>query len=217
MSSPIGHALAGIALAWGADLVPGIRSWRTAPSSASWYERAGAGLTLTCAVLAAAPDLDLFFGRFHRTMTHSLISLAVVAGAAGLVAGRARLPRLARGAMPRIVIMCVGDASSARLAHRRSIHAAWHSALVAVRRQMVHFRVGHLPGERTSPTLQRGDHEKKRGGHRPGRRHPGTDRRCAVASTGKSPGRTSVRADRPRPFDGVADTDGTSGRQTLPA
>ena len=108
MSSPIGHALAGIALAWGADLVPGIRSWRTAPSSASWYERAGAGLTLTCAVLAAAPDLDLFFGRFHRTMTHSLISLAVVAGAAGLVAGRARLPRLARGAMPRIVIMCAG-------------------------------------------------------------------------------------------------------------
>ena len=117
MSSPIGHALAGIALAWGADLVPGIRSWRTAPSSASWYERAGAGLTLTCAVLAAAPDLDLFFGRFHRTMTHSLISVAVVAvvaGAAGLVAGRVRPPRLARGArgargaMTRIVIMCAG-------------------------------------------------------------------------------------------------------------
>ena len=108
MSSPIGHALAGIALAWGADLVPGIRSWRTAPSSASWYERAGAGLTLTCAVLAAAPDLDLFFGRFHRTMTHSLISLAVVAGAAGLVAGRARLPRGGREVMTRIVIMCAG-------------------------------------------------------------------------------------------------------------
>ena len=108
MSSPIGHALAGIALAWGADLVPGIRSWRTAPSSASWYERAGAGLTLTCAVLAAAPDLDLFFGRFHRTMTHSLISVAVVGGAAWLVAGRVGLPRGARGAMPRIVIMCAG-------------------------------------------------------------------------------------------------------------
>ncbi|MDO8795280.1 MAG: metal-dependent hydrolase [Vicinamibacterales bacterium] len=108
MASPIGHALAGIAVAWGADLVPGIRSWRTAPSSASWYERAGAGLTLTCAVLAAAPDLDLFFGRFHRTVTHSLISVAVVAGVAALVAARARLPRLARGAMTRIVIMCAG-------------------------------------------------------------------------------------------------------------
>jgi membrane-bound metal-dependent hydrolase YbcI (DUF457 family) len=100
MASPIGHALAGIAVAWGADLVPGNRAWRLAPPSASWYARAGNGLTFACAVLAAAPDLDLFFGRFHRTMTHSFISVAVVAAVAGLVAARARLP------VKRIVIMC---------------------------------------------------------------------------------------------------------------
>jgi inner membrane protein len=100
MASPIGHALAGIAVAWGADLVPGKRAWRIAPPFASWYKRAGNGLTLACAVLAAAPDLDLPFGRFHRTATHSLISVLVVAGAAGLVAARARLP------VRRVVIMC---------------------------------------------------------------------------------------------------------------
>jgi membrane-bound metal-dependent hydrolase YbcI (DUF457 family) len=100
MASPIGHALAGIAVAWGADLVPGNRARRIAPPSASWYERAGNGLTLACAVLAAAPDLDLPFGRFHRTVTHSLISVVVVSGVAGLVAARARLP------VKRIAIMC---------------------------------------------------------------------------------------------------------------
>jgi membrane-bound metal-dependent hydrolase YbcI (DUF457 family) len=100
MASPIGHALAGIAVAWGADLVPGNRAWRIAPPSASWYERAGNGLTLACALLAGAPDLDLLFGRFHRTMTHSFVSVAVVAAVAGLVAARARLP------VRRVVIMC---------------------------------------------------------------------------------------------------------------
>ena len=102
MASPIGHALAGLAVAWGADLVPGNRAWRFAPPSASWYERAGNGLTLACAVLAAAPDLDLPFGRFHRTVTHSLVSVIAVAAVAGLTAARARLP------LRRLVIMCAG-------------------------------------------------------------------------------------------------------------
>ena len=53
MASPIGHALAGVAVAWGVDLLPGNRAWRIAPPSASGYERAGKGLTLACAVLAA--------------------------------------------------------------------------------------------------------------------------------------------------------------------
>jgi len=102
MASPIGHALAGLAVAWGADLVPGNRAWRFAPPSASWYERAGNGLTLACAVLAAAPDLDLPFGRVHRTVTHSLVSVIAVAAVAGLTAARARLP------VRRLVIMCAG-------------------------------------------------------------------------------------------------------------
>src|SRR5579862_4431177 len=102
MASPIGHALAGLAVAWGADLVPGNRAWRTAPPDASWYKRAGNGLTLACAMLAAAPDLDLLFGRFHRTITHTLVSVAVVAGVAGAVAARAKRP------VARMVVMCAG-------------------------------------------------------------------------------------------------------------
>ena len=103
MASPIGHALAGIAVAWGADIVPGNRAWRIAPASASWYERAGNGLTLACAALAAAPDLDLLFGRFHRTMTHSILSVAAVAAIAALIVTRTRVSPSAR---TRIVIMC---------------------------------------------------------------------------------------------------------------
>src|SRR5258706_15440046 len=81
MPSPFGHSLAGLAVAWAADLLPGDRAWRAAPASASWYRRAGNGLTTACAVLAMAPDLDLAFTR-HRTYTHSVGAVVIV----GLVA-----------------------------------------------------------------------------------------------------------------------------------
>jgi membrane-bound metal-dependent hydrolase YbcI (DUF457 family) len=102
MPSPIGHALAGIAVAWGADLFPGNRGWRTVPTTASWYARAGNGLTLACAALAVAPDLDLLFGGSHRSVTHSFVSIAVVALIAILGAVRARLP------VARVAWMCAG-------------------------------------------------------------------------------------------------------------
>ena len=81
MPSPFGHALAGLAVAWAADLLPGDRAWRAAPTTASWYRRAGNGLTAACAVLATAPDLDLAFTR-HRTYTHSVGAVLLV----GLIA-----------------------------------------------------------------------------------------------------------------------------------
>ena len=81
MPSPFGHSLAGLAVAWAADLLPGERAWRAAPATASWYRRAGNGLTAACAVLAMAPDLDLAFTR-HRTYTHSVGAVVVV----GLIA-----------------------------------------------------------------------------------------------------------------------------------
>jgi len=99
MPSPIGHALAGVAVAWAADLVPGDRAWRLAPGTASWRERAGNGLTLLCAGLAAAPDLDLAFVA-HRTMTHSLVAVAFVAVVAAIVAASTGRP------VVRITLMC---------------------------------------------------------------------------------------------------------------
>jgi len=96
MPSPIGHALAGIAAAWTADLVPGCRAWRTASRAASWYARAGNGLTIACAVLAVLPDIDLvmlpFKPEVHRTVTHSLGAILFVGIAAAFIARRARRP-----------------------------------------------------------------------------------------------------------------------------
>jgi len=99
MPSPIGHALAGLAAVWIADLVPGDRDWRTAPPSASWYKRAGNGLTLACAVLSASPDLDLLVAR-HRTVTHSVAAVAFVAIFAAAMAARAGRP------IARVAAMC---------------------------------------------------------------------------------------------------------------
>ncbi len=99
MPSPIGHALAGLAAVWIADLVPGDRDWRTAPPSASWYKRAGNGLTLACAVLSASPDLDLLVAR-HRTVTHSVAAVAFVAIFAAAMAARAGRP------VARVAAMC---------------------------------------------------------------------------------------------------------------
>ena len=99
MPSPIGHALAGIAVAWTADLLPGDRTWRTAPETAPWYRRAGDGLTLLCAGLGAAPDLDLAFVT-HRTVTHSIGAVLLVGLVAAALAANARRP------IARVALMC---------------------------------------------------------------------------------------------------------------
>jgi membrane-bound metal-dependent hydrolase YbcI (DUF457 family) len=106
MPSPFGHSLAGLAVAWAADLVPGDRAWRAAPASASWYRRAGNGLSVACALLAMTPDLDLALAR-HRTYTHSVGAVAVV-GLLGAVAGYVLVPRHA----VRIGITCAAAYAS---------------------------------------------------------------------------------------------------------
>ena len=99
MPSPIGHALAGIAVAWTADLIPGDRAWRTVPDTATWYQRAGGGLTVLCAGLGAAPDLDLAFVA-HRTVTHSVFAMLFVGLFAAALAATAGRP------VARISLMC---------------------------------------------------------------------------------------------------------------
>jgi membrane-bound metal-dependent hydrolase YbcI (DUF457 family) len=99
MPTSIGHALAGVAAAWGADLVPGDRAWRTAPPAAPWHQRAGNGLTLTCAVLAAIPDADLLL-RSHRTYSHSIGAVIAVGIAAAVFASFSKRP------VARVALMC---------------------------------------------------------------------------------------------------------------
>jgi membrane-bound metal-dependent hydrolase YbcI (DUF457 family) len=99
MPSPIGHALAGIATVWVVDLVPGNRAWRSVPGSSPWYQRAGGGLSLLCAGLGAAPDLDLATAT-HRTATHSFTAVLCVGAVAAAVAAKTDRPAV------RIAIMC---------------------------------------------------------------------------------------------------------------
>jgi membrane-bound metal-dependent hydrolase YbcI (DUF457 family) len=99
MPSPIGHALAGIAVAWTADLLPGDRAWRTVPDTNTWYQRAGGGLTVACAGLGAAPDLDLAFAA-HRTVTHSIGAVFLVGLIAAALAANAQRP------VARVALMC---------------------------------------------------------------------------------------------------------------
>jgi membrane-bound metal-dependent hydrolase YbcI (DUF457 family) len=98
MPTSIGHALAGAAAAWGADLVPGRRAWRTAPPTASWYRRAGNGLTLVCVVLAAVPDADLLF-HIHRTFSHSIGAMMLVGVLAAAIAALTNRPVMRIGSM----------------------------------------------------------------------------------------------------------------------
>ena len=67
MPSPIGHALAGAAIAW---------SFRGRVSAAGWQ------LPVACAVGAVLPDVDLLYMPTHRTATHSIpvaVLLTIVA------------------------------------------------------------------------------------------------------------------------------------------
>jgi membrane-bound metal-dependent hydrolase YbcI (DUF457 family) len=115
MPTSIGHALAGAAAAWTADLVPGDRAWRTAPASASWYRRAGNGLTLACAVLAALPDIDLLF-HAHRTYTHSIGAVIVVGLIAAAVAAIADRP------VARVSLMCAAAIGTHVLLDYLAVH-----------------------------------------------------------------------------------------------
>jgi membrane-bound metal-dependent hydrolase YbcI (DUF457 family) len=75
MPSPIGHALAGVAIAWA------VQPPRPNPRSA-WK------LAAVCAGLAMLPDIDLVYLPIHRTATHSIPVGIVVTIIAVAVTGR---------------------------------------------------------------------------------------------------------------------------------
>jgi hypothetical protein len=73
MPSPIGHALAGLAVAWAADGLPPRATVGRADGLHSEY---------FCVALAVLPDADLLLPIAHRTATHSVAValLMIVAG-----------------------------------------------------------------------------------------------------------------------------------------
>jgi membrane-bound metal-dependent hydrolase YbcI (DUF457 family) len=64
MPSPIGHALAGVSVAWAGDAID--------------RRRSSLRLVAICAVLATIADLDLLLPRYHRSITHSLFAVVFV-------------------------------------------------------------------------------------------------------------------------------------------
>lgn len=81
MPSPIGHALAGVAVAWGADLADGRRS--------------SPRLVTACAAVAMLPDADLLLPGMHRTATHSITAACLTFIIAALVTGEVTRWRIA--------------------------------------------------------------------------------------------------------------------------
>src|ERR1700738_2286844 len=79
MPSPIGHALAGVAVAWSAEQRPG---------SAGLKRPLPLGVTLSCMALAVLPDADLLYMPIHRTMTHSIGATILVTIVAIAVTGK---------------------------------------------------------------------------------------------------------------------------------
>ena len=90
MPSTIGHAVSGVVVAWTADLISGGHTGPP-PQRDSWYRRTGDGLAITCAVIAAVPDVDLLF-HAHRTYTHSIGAVAITAAIAAVAAAVRGLP-----------------------------------------------------------------------------------------------------------------------------
>ena len=81
MPSPIGHAIAGVAIAWSTEALH--------PDSCAKH---GPTLALACAAAAMAPDLDLLLPFQHRTATHSVLTLAAGTILAIAVTGKVRPP-----------------------------------------------------------------------------------------------------------------------------
>lgn len=74
MPSPVGHALAGVAIVCGADIAT--------------HRRSSGRLMAAAAGLAMLPDLDLVLPGTHRTATHSLAAACLTFIVAALVTGQ---------------------------------------------------------------------------------------------------------------------------------
>ena len=78
MPTPLGHALAGLTIAWTSEAA---RRVPISPRTRTALIVAGAGF-------AIAPDLDLIYPPIHRMMSHSITALVIATACAAIVAHR---------------------------------------------------------------------------------------------------------------------------------
>jgi membrane-bound metal-dependent hydrolase YbcI (DUF457 family) len=109
MPTPIGHSLAGIAVALAGQRGRRLRHFRGFLASPT---------TVLCVALATLPDVDLLFPRFHRTATHSVTAtIAVAIIAAALTARPPSGASITNGALRRIAWSAVVMCAAAHLSH----------------------------------------------------------------------------------------------------
>jgi membrane-bound metal-dependent hydrolase YbcI (DUF457 family) len=140
MPSPIGHALAGVAVAWSAEQMPG---------SAGLKRPLPLGVTLSCVALAVLPDADLLYMPTHRTVTHSIGATILVTILAIAVTGKVtRLstlrrapgrPEPARGAL------------SGRGSTHSGAHVAWGLVLMCAAAHGSHLLLDWLGADPSVP------------------------------------------------------------------
>ena len=94
--SPVGHLIAGAAIAWAAEFFQPLRSSAQGAAGPSAPLPIVTPLVLACAAFALAPDLDILLAS-HRTFTHSVAAVASAAIACGVVARMLGAPGLATG------------------------------------------------------------------------------------------------------------------------
>jgi membrane-bound metal-dependent hydrolase YbcI (DUF457 family) len=82
MPSPIGHTLAGLAIAWFTD-----RPARPTPAARPWNPALSA-FAVACVLVSVLPDADLLYPPIHRTVTHSIGATILVIIIAAAVTGK---------------------------------------------------------------------------------------------------------------------------------
>lgn len=147
MPSPVGHALAGVAVALAGNRQP-------APFAFHRFLRQP--LTLCAVALAALPDADLLLTGFHRTATHSLLATLVITIVAMAVTGQVRRAglgakgwRLGGSKDPHYIL---GTRGLGLGAGRWGIgRVAWEVVLVCAAAHASHLLLDWLGADRSQP------------------------------------------------------------------
>ena len=108
MPTPVGHALAGIAVALAGRRGRPVRDVRSFLTSST---------TLACVALATLPDLDLLTPPFHRTATHSVTTTIAVAVVAAVTTAPAPRGASGTGVFRRIAWSAVAMYAAAHASH----------------------------------------------------------------------------------------------------
>jgi membrane-bound metal-dependent hydrolase YbcI (DUF457 family) len=141
MPSPVGHGLAGLAIALAGD---------RASDSATFRRALTRPATLVCVALATLPDADLLIPGFHRHATHSIAATIAVTIVAMLVTGWVNRSRKSSLDFARD-----DPERSRRVASRKSndrLGVAWRVVALCAASHASHIVLDWLGADRSEPS-----------------------------------------------------------------